>query len=152
VGIVAGRGPTPKDASTRARRNADGVQGIALRFERAVMAASLPKGKRWRKATKEWWDTWRSSPQAEHFTTTDVAFLIETAYVADAFFAGDLKLAGELRLRQGKLGQTPEDRARLRMQCAEPTTAGSESKKTSARERYADLRVISGGPGAVERT
>lgn len=142
---MAGRGPAPKDPSRRARRNADAQSQTVLRFEQMeppdlppVLAADPP--------VALWWETWRASPQAEHFGSTDWLFLMETAYLVAAFHEGDLKLAGEIRIRVAKFGATPEDRARLRMTFAQADEADAKrAPGASARARYADLRVLPGG-------
>jgi len=54
------------------------------------------------------------------FTQTDWQFLIETAFLADAFYYGNMSVASELRLRVAKFGATPEDRQRLRLQFVPP--------------------------------
>lgn len=46
-------------------------------------------------------------------------------------WAGDTKLAGELRLRVAKFGATPEDRARLKIQFA----AADEAEDRTERRR-----------------
>lgn len=94
-------------------------------------------------AVSRWWRTWVKSPQAEVFGATDWAFLLETAYIVQAFYQGDLKQAAELRLRVAKFGATPEDRARLRMQFAQADEADAKRPaRPSSRERYGELRAL----------
>ncbi len=81
----------------------------------------------WPAQTKSWWDMLTRHPLAVEFTEMDWAYLAETALIHAQFWKGDVKLAGELRLREAKYGFTPEDRARLRMQFALATTAEVES-------------------------
>lgn len=146
---MAGRGPAPKDPARRARSNADPVATTVLRHQ-VVKPPALPKGLR-TPEVRRWWNVWRSSPQAEHFGSTDWLFLLETAYLAKAFYDGDVKVAAELRLRVAKFGATPEDRARLRMQFAQADEADARRPAAAAgsRERYGDLRVLQGGGVAV---
>jgi hypothetical protein len=156
---MAGLGPPPKDPSKRARRNKDPQAQTILRFEQAE-APDLPDFRInsgedglvefvWPERTQEWWDTWRASPQAEHFSSTDWEFLLDTALIHAKVWSGDLSAAPELRLRVAKFGATMEDRARLRMQFAAADEA--DAKRTepgaSARARYGDLRVLPGGEG-----
>jgi hypothetical protein len=139
---MAGRGPAPKDPRRRARSNTDPIPTTVLRFESAE-APELPADLEADPHVAAWWDTWRASPQAEHFGSTDWAFLLETAYLVAAFYGGDLKLAAEIRLRVAKYGATPEDRARLRMTFAQADEADAKRPEApSARERYANLRVV----------
>ncbi|MEU8136591.1 hypothetical protein [Streptodolium elevatio] len=149
--MMPGRGPAPKDPKKRARTNADPIPQTVLRFEHAD-PPPLPDDLACRPMVVRWWDTWVSSPQAEHFSSTDWLFLVDTAYIAKAFYDGDLKQAPELRLRVAKLGATMEDRARLRLVFAEADE--KDAKRPAAapsRERYADLRVLpgAGASGAV---
>lgn len=156
---MAGRGPQPKDPSRRARANKDPVPQTVLRFEQAE-PPELPTLKvkvegdlvemPWPDRTLDWWDMWKASPQAEHFSSTDWDFLLDTALVHARFWSGDLSAAGELRLRVAKFGATPEDRARLRMQFAQADEADSKRPAgTSSKKRYADLKVLPGGGDAV---
>ncbi|MEU1881880.1 hypothetical protein ABZ470_31630 [Streptosporangium sp. NPDC020072] len=117
---MAGRGAPPRATHQRARdtaRRIDAKATIVPDKPYDGPVPDLPAGD-WLPATLTWWDTWIRSPQAHMFTVTDWAFLVETAYIADAFYGGNLTVAGELRLRVGKLGATPEDRQRLRLQFA----------------------------------
>ena len=141
---MAGRGPAPKDPSRRARRNADPIPQTVLRQEVAKPPALPPElGKH--AVVKRWWETWKASPQAEHFGSTDWLFLLETAYIVRAFHVdGDMKVAAELRQRVAKFGATPEDRARLRMQFAQADEADSKrpAPRTSSKERRGTLHAL----------
>ncbi|MEW2578355.1 hypothetical protein [Streptomyces syringium] len=154
---MAGMGPPPKDPSKRARRNKDQHAQTILRFERAE-APDLPDFRinvgddlveyQWPERTREWWETWRRSPQAEHFSSTDWEELLSTALIHAKVWGGDLSAAAELRLRVAKFGATMEDRARLRMQFAAADEADAKRPETaSSRARYGDLRVLPGGEG-----
>jgi hypothetical protein len=158
---VAGRGPAPKPPDRRARTNRDAVPQTVLRFEQAE-PPDLPTFSveveghlveyRWPARTAEWWEMWKASPQADHFSSTDWDFLLDTALIHARLWSGDVSAAAELRLRVAKFGATPEDRARLRMQFAQADEADSgkgSSGAKSAKERYAKLRVIK--PGEEEK-
>ncbi|MEU7639867.1 hypothetical protein AB0C11_27880 [Streptomyces sp. NPDC039016] len=96
---------------------------------------------------------WRASPQAEHFSSTDWDFLLDTALIHARLWSGESSAAAELRLRVAKFGATPEDRSRLRMQFAQADEADAQrpaSSEQTARDRYASLRVIS--PGDAGKT
>ncbi len=155
---MAGMGPPPKPGDRRARRNKDTVAQTILRFERAA-APDLPDFRIdagedgglvefvWPERTREWWATWRASPQAEHFSSTDWEELLTTALVHARVWGGDLSAAPELRLRVAKFGATMEDRARLRMQfaAADDADAKRPAAGASARQRYGQLRALPGG-------
>ncbi|MER6598969.1 hypothetical protein [Streptomyces parvus] len=154
---MAGNGPAPKDR--KARRNKDTVPQTVLRWERAE-APELPDfhverdGELvefvWPARTREWWQMWRDSPQADHFGSSDWQFLLDTALIHARLWRGEVSAAPELRLRVAAFGATPADRARLRMVFAEADDADQgrgSSGGPSARERYgsARLRSLPGG-------
>lgn len=95
----------------------------------------------WPGATRRWWDTWRRSPMAQTFTDTDWDFLMDTALLHAELWAGNGAVASELRLRVAKFGATPEDRARLRLQIAEPD---AKPKEQDRKGRYGHLRAVAG--------
>ncbi|MCQ6554804.1 hypothetical protein NPS70_16585 [Streptomyces sp. C10-9-1] len=73
--------------------------------------------------TQLWWNSWRTSAQAQTFTDTDWLFLIDTALMHHTMWAkGRWEFASEVRLRAAKFGATPEDRARLKLKVDDPTT------------------------------
>lgn len=145
---MAGRGPAPKDPSKRARRNADPIPTTTIRFERGEQP-ELPDQYDWPEPTRAWWDNWAKAPQAEHFMQTDWDFLLDTALVHAEVWSGNNERAGELRLRVSKLGATAEDRARLRLAFAEADEKEARPAGSSARERYADLRMVAGDGATV---
>lgn len=123
---MAGHGPAPKDPSKRRRRNADPKALTELADDGQVRGPELPEGvlpdeESWHPRTVMWWETWRRSPQAQTFTTTDWDFLVDTALMHHVMWRkGRWEFASELRLRAGKFGATPEDRMRLRMTVEPP--------------------------------
>lgn len=128
---MAGRGPAPKDSDSRRRRNAaEPVTVIAA--DGVEHGPELPDGIDWPDATRDWWRTWRTSPQASTFTETDWSFLLDTAVLHMSFWDGDHSVASELRLRAAKFGATPEDRARLKISVGEPATAAAPRTRTAA--------------------
>lgn len=139
---MPGHGPAPKDPKRRARRNADPIRPRLLRVD-VVTPPDLPAQHTWSDRTREWWQVWRESPQAEHFTATDWDFLTDTALVHDRLWRGDVTVASELRLRLAKVGATTEDRNRLRMVAAEADEkdAKREGRQTrGARQVYGPLK------------
>lgn len=153
---MAGRGPQPKDASKRARRNSDPI-GMRIFTASQVQQPNLPtlyfpdedgakKRFAWPEATKRWWDTWGNEPMAADFRPTDWDFLLDTALIHAAVWgSGDLKQLPELRLRVAKMGATGEDRARLRITYAAADEADSKRAPGSAapsRERRGPLRAV----------
>lgn len=154
---MAGMGPAPKPNGRKARRNKDVIPQTVLRWEQAE-APELPTFEveqdgelrefRWPARTREWWQMWIDSPQAEHFGSSDWQYLLDTALIHARYWQGNLSLAGELRLRVAEFGATPSARARLRMVFAEADDADQgrgRSGPQSARERYGQLRMMPGG-------
>jgi hypothetical protein len=104
----------------------------------------LEPGEEWHPRTRAWWNTWRKSAQAQTFTPTDWDFLLDTALMHHTMWSQRRwEFAAELRLRAGKMGATPEDRMRLRMQIETPgEELAAEPEPRTSRSRYANLRVV----------
>lgn len=147
---MAGRGPAPKPANRRARKNKDPI-GLKIVESDPVPQPELPKrmpnGEPWPQITRAWWRMWGRDPLAADFRATDWAELRDTAVIHGAYWSGDVKLAGELRLRTAKFGATAEDRARLRIQYAAADEA-DEKRRTS--KAGADVRGVYKGLRAVD--
>lgn len=147
---MAGRGPAPRGQRSRERDNPE-LRTVAQDGHKR--GPGLPEGLEWPSATVRWWDTWRSSAQASTFTATDWDFLLDTALLHAEMWSGNASVAAELRLRVAKFGATPEDRARLRLEVAEPAPSASEPAKggpprrSSADRRSRVLKVIDGAAG-----
>ncbi|GAA4071261.1 hypothetical protein [Streptomyces hundungensis] len=108
------RGPAPNPNARR--RNTDhalGEHGLSLSCGEG---RALPKSLGVETGgAKRFWRTWAAAPQTEHWLETDWAELELTTRLVDAFYQGNVRLAGEIRQRVGRWGATTEDRARLRM-------------------------------------
>lgn len=138
---MAGRGPAPKDPEKRARRNSDPVPLRVIPVT-PTGQPELPEGVEWPEQTRSWWHMWSASPLSADYTETDWDFLLDTALLHAAFWQGDTKLAGEIRLRVAKFGATPEDRARLRIQFAAADEAEEKrgnAPRPSSRQRRGPL-------------
>jgi hypothetical protein len=115
---VAGQGPAPKE--NRVRRNADSVDTITL-TDSPTTAPKLRGYARYSAATKAWWDTWVSSPQASAFVATDWLRLSMLAPLVEQFHEEPkTALLAEIRLNEERLGATVADRQRLRMKLSGP--------------------------------
>ncbi len=147
---MAGRGPAPKPAHKRARANADPVPQTIIALEPSAqppLPATRPNGDPWPERTVTWWRLWGESKLAENMTSTDWSSLLDAALLhARIWGEGELKWLGELRLREGKMGATPEDRARLRISFAEADEKDAKRPPTTqSRERWADLHILPSG-------
>jgi hypothetical protein len=146
---MAGRGPAPKSTRSRPRdqrRTEEAVVTVVPDGE--THGPELPDTHEWPPATVDWWETWRSSPQAATFTDTDWSFLLDTAVLHAEFWLGNRMLAAELRLRAAKFGATPEDRARLKISIGEPTAKKSPEGRLptkKAQDRKGRLLKVVGG-------
>lgn len=156
------RGPAPKPADRRARRNADpvplkiidllGVEDIQPALPDFTVPVVCDDGVvhvpfEWPQRTRDWWDMWAESPLSDDFTAADWDYLLDTAVIHARFWQGETKLAAELRLRVAKFGQTPEDRLRLRMQFAESDerekkAAPNVEPGSRSRARRAQIRAV----------
>ncbi len=154
---MPGRGPAPKPADKRARRNADVV---ALRVVDAVAAEKpdLPEfdvemtveGEQvmvpfvWPTATRGWWAMLDAHPLYSEFTDLDWSYLLDTALLHAQYWRGHTRHAPELRLREAKYGFTPEDRLRLRLQFAQTASAEVDTaqKVGKTRNRFDGLRAV----------
>lgn len=145
---MAGRGPAPKDPDERARRNDSGPTTV-VEPDGKTHGPDLPDSFEWPAATLTWWDTWRTSAQAQTFTDTDWSFLLDTAVLHAEFWLGNRSLAAELRLRAAKFGATPEDRARLRLEVGEPPTSTTKpaglQPKVAADRKQRLLKAVGDG-------
>lgn len=146
---MAGMGPPPKEPSRRARRNKEPA-GMRV-VESAPVAQPglpdvMPNGDEWPSETIDWWSMWGVDPLAAEFRATDWSELMDTAAIHGAYWSGDLKLAGELRLRTARHGATAADRARLRITYAAADEADEKrrSSKVGAdvRGRYKGLQAV----------
>lgn len=148
---MAGRGPAPKDPSARARHskapemrviNAEPVPQPPLpTFD--TIHDGVPTRFAWPARTQEWWQMWGESPLAAEFTSTDWSELLDTAVLHARFWAGDVKMAAELRLRVAKFGATPEDRARLKITFAAASEAEERTgtRQSGSKGQYGSLRL-----------
>lgn len=141
---MAGRGPAPKPAHRKAGhvRDAHGLRVInaeptAQPELPSFLTVATKDGREqveFPARTLEWWQMWADSPLSAEFTSTDWSELLDTAVLHARFWLGDVKLAGELRLRVAKFGATPEDRARLRITFAQADQA-EDKRPTPTRQR-----------------
>ncbi len=149
---MAGRGPTPgTGAKENPRRRNAKEQLRVVTADGKQYGDPLPESHEWPAATVAWWETWRTCALAKDFTATDWAFLLDTAVLHAEFWLGDRSVAAELRLRAAKFGATPEDRARLKIEIGEPSTAPTSRLKTKEARGRRDrlLRAVGddGGEG-----
>lgn len=140
---MAGRGPAPKPAGARVRRNQVGPTTV-VPFEPCPQPA-LPEGIPWSDRTIEWWRQWGESARSEDFTFSDWQFLLDTALIhTDVWGNFNFDRLPELRLRVSKYGATPEDRARLRITFADADEKDAKrpAKTTPASKKFGHLKAV----------
>lgn len=150
---MAGKGAMPKPAHKLSGHGAAKARQSQMKIVESdpVPQPDLPKrmpnGEPWPQITRAWWRMWGSDPLAAEFRATDWSELRDTAAIHGAYWSGDLKLAGELRLRTQQFGATAESRARLRIQYA---AADEADEKRRASKSAADVRGAYKGLRAVD--
>lgn len=152
---MAGRGMAPKATRSRARdskaRDSEmrSVEDDGELRGPPLPEGVLPDGEDWHPRTRQWWDTWRRSPQAQTFIDTDWDFLLDTALLhAIMWSRGRWEFASEVRLRAAKYGATPEDRMRLKLKIETPAdkTEPAETPRSTS-DRRKNLRIVSEDAG-----
>jgi hypothetical protein len=122
---MPGRGPVPKAQHQRERdtkrRQADSVtvsdDGV-LRGPELVGAYSA--------STFDWYETWRTAPQAALFEATDWQRLQMMAPLVDTYFRAPSTAAlAEIRLNEERLGATYVDRQRAKIRIQDRDAEGA---------------------------
>ncbi|MFI1796366.1 hypothetical protein ACH427_03250 [Streptomyces sp. NPDC020379] len=130
------RGPAP-DPNAR-RRNVNHALGEHQLTPQAGEGRALPEALGIATdGARRFWATWAAAPQTQHWLSTDWVELEITTKLVDELYAGNVRLAGEIRQRVGKWGATTEDRARLRMDFGKQVE--EEAAKAAQEVKVADL-------------
>lgn len=143
-------GPSPKDPSTRARRNKTSTAATLRAIEGAEIPP-LPKRGGWHEMTAQWWnDLWRS-PMAPEFDTSDMHGLYHLALLVDDFWMAEssadrIKLAAELRQQGQRFGLSPIDRRRLQWEIERTEEARDKGAQRRAGRATEVRGVASGDP------
>lgn len=125
----------PKPDDQRRRRNAPTVSERLLTRDgeiRGVPLGELTGRHDWDPQTLAWYETWRTSPQAQVFEATDWRRLGMLAYLVEEFMTGgaDTKTLAEIRQNEERLGATYTDRQRARMRIEDPVEADTSAGGT----------------------
>src|SRR5690606_10891950 len=124
---MAGRGPAPKPAHLRQRRNR---KSTAATLEmppegerRRAPTLPNPDGRKWHRLTRAWWRRVWASPMASEYLETDVDGLGRLAVLVDDFHKAESakerkELLQEIRLQEARFGLSPVDRSRLQWEIA----------------------------------
>lgn len=131
---MAYRGRAPKPDDERVRRNAPAFQRIPVEWDGLVRGPGLPKNYSWCKATIQWWEEFRRSPQSMVCIDTDWQFLLDTALIHDRIWRDPnslpaphlTNLMSEFRRRMGAYGYTFDDRLKQRIDVRSPAVEAAE--------------------------
>jgi hypothetical protein len=142
-------GPTPKDRSTRRRRNVpSGGEWIDLLPLEKPVLQELGDDDEWSTRARETWQAWREDPATSQWSPADIAFASDTLTLVELNEREPRSsLAAEIRLRLDGLGLTPKGRRNLRWRLADAEVVEHPaSSSTNARRRR--LRAVeSNKPG-----
>lgn len=151
---MAGRGPAPKPAHLRQRRNKKPGAATLTAPTEGVKIPTLPNPMpgewKWHRLTRVWWRSVWSSPMAGEYLDSDIPGLARLAMLVDLFYkTADPKLMAEIRLQEARFGLSPVDRSRLQWEIEKGEEAESKrkSKKAGAKNdkpHHADPRGILG--------
>jgi len=116
-----------------------GLQNLDIDGHQATRPAQWPA------ETRRWWKAVSTMPHCALWGEADWQFAFDTAVIASAFHAGDLRLAAELRAREKILGTTADARRDLRIRYISTgdTDATSEQDRASV-TAMADYRKMVG--------
>lgn len=152
---MAGRGPAPKPAATRQRRNKKATKATLPPPSEAVENEVPPLPERegeWHPMVMAWWSSVWCSPMASRYLDADVgglyllADLYQKRWEARDDTGALVNLAKEIRLQEARYGLTPIDRSRLQWEVARAEEA--EQKRPSRRTERAP-EPPSGDPRAA---
>lgn len=133
---MAGKGPTPKPAEIRQRRNKKA--GATTFVDDKKPIEDIPKlqnpdKRKFHRLTKEWWKRIWTSPLARGYYDTDIDGLARLALLVDEFYKdpGRKDLMSEIRLQEARFGLSPADRSRLQWEIAKQDETEDPQKKTA---------------------
>jgi hypothetical protein len=148
---MAGLGPIPNQQHQRERdtrrRQADSV---TVTRDDVVRGPELRPG--YGPETLAWYQTWRTSPQAQLFEATDWSRLALLAPIVDAHWSRATPSAlAEIRLNEERLGATYVDRlrARMKIEAAGPAASVTPIHAVSRRAALTDRLTAATSAGAA---
>ncbi len=138
---MAGKGPAPKPANLRQRRNkkssAATLQSPVVEQGEKLKVPTLqnPDKRKFHRLTRAWWKRVWTSPMAGEYLPTDIDGLARVALLVDEYYknptGGKAKeLLGEIRLQEARFGLSPVDRGRLQWEVLKGEEAERKRKPT----------------------
>lgn len=137
---MAGKGPAPKPANLRQRRNKKtGATSLANAEsndkKEKVPSLQNPDKRKFHRLTRQWWKRVWESPMASEFLPTDVDGLARLALLVDDYYNKPHKdLMSEIRLQEARFGLSPVDRSRLQWEVQKGEEA--ERKRKPPKNKY----------------
>jgi len=144
---MGGRGPAPKPAQLRQRRNKKVTKAtLTPTIDGEIPELLNPDGREFHPLTEQWWEKVWSSPMASEYLETDVEGLGRLAILIDDFYNNPkAKTMQEIRLQEARFGLSPVDRSRLQWEIAKGEEAERKRKpKTTAPKSAKDPRGVLG--------
>lgn len=146
---MAGRGPAPKPAEKRARKNLESQPLAVVEIQPVPSVPDLPSTflvasrdgtveMPYPEATRGWWQNWVKSPFSRDYDALVWDRLRMAANLHARAEYGDLKAFNEFRLWMALFPETPADRLRQRIQVAQAVDAevSATSKVVTAQRRF----------------
>lgn len=140
---MAGRGPAPRPAHMRQRRNKKvGAATLPAPEPDQVKKPKTPilqnpDKRKFHRLTRAWWKRVWESPMAGEYLPTDIDGLARLAILVDNFYNSPSKeLLAEIRLQEARFGLSPVDRSRLQWEVAKGEEA--ERKRKPQRQQQVD--------------
>lgn len=144
------RGPNPKPAGVRQRRNVSATRvelSVVDSAQVVTSVPSLPEKKEgvWHPLTVAWWrDVWDSPMGRSELLAVDVYALIRLAIFVDRFWeTPTTELSKEIRQLQQAFGLTPLDRRRLEWTVVQTEEAKGKLKRGRVKQVFGeDVRGV----------
>lgn len=139
---MAGRGPAPKDPSTRVRRNAPPVSERVISIERSEQPGLADllgdlnpvTGNPWSAATADLWKSLGAFYAEEMLHRTQWHLLARAMVLDDVFVTGELKAENALRQWIAQFPAFPTDLLRHRITTVEAEKAEASRKPPAAKK------------------
>lgn len=151
---MAGRGPAPKTAATRQRRNASPGAAQLPADGKAKQVPELPQIGRavWHPQTIAWWNDVWTDPASAEYANADKHGMFRLARLQDRFWKLSAsnpalpKLSAEIRQLESKFGLSPLDRRRLQWEIEKGEEATERTAQRASRRAATRRTQTKGDP------
>lgn len=143
---MGGKGPAPKPASIRQRRNkkAGATQLPANEdAKKKIPPLQNPDKRKFHRLTRAWWKRVWESPMANEYLDTDIDGLARLAILVDNYYQNPMaknakEMMGEIRLQEARFGLSPVDRSRLQWEVMKGEEAERKRKPPQMQHKKAE--------------